>query len=84
MTDTEKNTAANTDENLTFEIALHELETVVSQIEDKKTSLDEAIELFKRGSQLSKVCESKLTDAKERIKQLVSEEEVDLTIPSKD
>lgn len=84
MVDTEKNTAANTDENLTFEIALHELETVVSQIEDKKTSLDEAIELFKRGSQLSKVCESKLTDAKERIKQLVSEEEVDLTIPSKD
>lgn len=84
MVATEKNTAANTDENLTFEIALHELETVVSQIEDKKTSLDEAIELFKRGSQLSKVCESKLTDAKERIKQLVAEEEVDLTIPSQD
>lgn len=71
-------------ETLTFEEALKELEIVVRKIEDKQTTLDEAIDLFKRGSQLSQICESKLTDAQMRIKQLVGDQEVDLTIPSND
>lgn len=69
---------------LSFEEALQELETVVKQIEDKQTTLDQAIELFKRGSQLSKICESKLQDAQIRIKQLVGDEEVDLTLPQQE
>lgn len=69
---------------LSFEEALQELETVVKQIEDKQTTLDQAIELFKRGSQLSKICEGRLQDAQSRIKQLVGDEEVDLTLPQQE
>lgn len=67
------------DAELSFEVALKELETVVNKIEDKDTTLDTAIDLFKRGTQLSKICENKLTDAKMRIKQLVGDEEQELS-----
>ncbi len=56
---------------LTFEEALKELETVVSRLESNDLSLDEAIELFKRGITLSAHCNAKLERAEGMVKLLI-------------
>ena len=56
------------------------METVVSKLEAKETTLDEAVSLFKQGTELSAVCEKKLTEAAGKIKQLVGNEESDFNV----
>ncbi|MCM8900887.1 exodeoxyribonuclease VII small subunit [Caldicoprobacter algeriensis] len=56
---------------LTFEEALRELEIVVSRLESNDLSLDEAIELFKRGISLSAHCNAKLERAEGMVKLLI-------------
>ena len=69
-----------TDKELTFEQALKQLETVASKLEAKETTLDEAVSLSKQGTELSAVCEKKLTEAAGKIKQLVGNEESDFNV----
>ena len=52
---------------LTFEKALEELESLVARMEDGKLPLEESLAAYKRGAELIKFCESKLTDAQARI-----------------
>ncbi|MFO7154631.1 MAG: exodeoxyribonuclease VII small subunit [Caldicoprobacter oshimai] len=56
---------------LTFEEALRELEIIVSRLESNDLSLDEAIELFKRGVSLSAHCNAKLERAEGMVKLLI-------------
>ncbi|MFS8500394.1 MAG: exodeoxyribonuclease VII small subunit [Caldicoprobacter sp.] len=56
---------------LTFEEALKELEMVISRLESNDLSLDEAIELFKRGVSLSAHCNAKLERAEGTVKLLI-------------
>ncbi|SFP91390.1 exodeoxyribonuclease VII small subunit [Caldicoprobacter faecalis] len=56
---------------LTFEEALRELEIIVSRLESSDLSLDEAIELFKRGVSLSAHCNAKLERAEGMVKLLI-------------
>lgn len=56
---------------LTFEEALRELEIIVSRLESNDLSLDEAIELFKRGISLSAHCNAKLERAEGMVKLLI-------------
>ena len=58
-------------ENLSFEEALKELETIVKRLEEGKVNLEDAIEAYERGSQLKAHCEKKLRDAKMRVEQIV-------------
>lgn len=58
-------------ENLSFEDALRELETIVRHLEEGKTSLDEAIKAYERGAALRALCEQKLKDARLRVDQIV-------------
>lgn len=58
-------------ENLSFEEALKELETIVKRLEEGKVSLEDAIGAYERGSQLKAHCEKKLRDAKMRVEQIV-------------
>jgi len=52
---------------LTFEEALKELETVVGKLERGDVSLEDSIDLYKRGADLKAACERKLADAEEKI-----------------
>ena len=56
---------------LTFEEAMDELETVVRQLEGGKIKLDEAVAVYERGAKLKALCAQKLQDAKVKIDKLV-------------
>jgi len=51
----------------TFEEAIMRLEELVGKLENGETSLDEALKLFEEGTQLSKLCSRRLTDAEQKI-----------------
>ena len=53
-----------------FESALSELETLVKTLEDGNLSLEQSLELFERGVQLSRYCHTKLEQAERRIEVL--------------
>lgn len=57
--------------NLSFEEAMEELETVVRQLETGKIKLDEAVAVYERGVKLKNLCEEKLKSAKSKIDKLV-------------
>jgi exodeoxyribonuclease VII small subunit len=54
-------------DNLTFEKALEELESLVAKMEDGRLPLEESLAAYQRGAALIKFCEGKLTDAQARI-----------------
>ena len=54
-------------EQMTFEQAMKELETVVSQLERGDVALDQSIALYERGAKLKKRCEDELKRAEEKV-----------------
>ena len=50
-----------------FESAIGELETVVKTLEAGDLSLEQSLQLFERGVQLSRFCHTRLEDAERRI-----------------
>lgn len=54
-------------EDLTFEDAMKELESVVGQLERGDVALDASIELYERGAALKKRCETLLKSAEEKV-----------------
>jgi exodeoxyribonuclease VII small subunit len=59
--------------NASYEDSLARLEEIVQRLESGKLSLDESLLLFEEGSQLTKVCQKRLTEAELRIERLVGE-----------
>ena len=57
-----------------FEEAMAELEDVVEKLEKGELSLDESIEQFQKGVELSKFCTKKLDEAERRITILLEKE----------
>lgn len=58
--------ATKTEENLSFEEALAELEKITRELENGSTSLEDSIALYERGVLLRTICEKKLKDAEGR------------------
>lgn len=56
---------------LSFEEALEELEKIVNSLENNETPLEDAIQLYQRGNELKKHCESTLRTAEERVQKIV-------------
>ena len=54
-------------DQLTFEAALKELETVVGQLERGDVALEQSIALYERGAALKARCEQKLQEAEEKV-----------------
>lgn len=54
-------------ENMSFEQAMKELETVVGQLERGDVALDASISLYERGATLKKRCEDELKRAEEKV-----------------
>ncbi len=56
-----------------FEEALAQLKEIVKKLESDGIELDEAIEVYKKGIDLSKFCQGKLTEASELIATVIDE-----------
>ena len=54
-------------EQMSFEDAMKELETVVGQLERGDVALDQSIALYERGAALKARCEAKLKEAEEKV-----------------
>ena len=57
-------------EPIRFEQALAELETILRDLEDGTTSLEEALERYERGVRLLRQCYSQLKDAEQKVRLL--------------
>lgn len=54
-------------ENLSFEDALKELETIVEKLERGEVSLDDAVAAYERGAVLKKLCQDRLDEARLKV-----------------
>jgi len=54
-------------EELSFEAAMTELETVVRQLEAGQVPLEDSIRLYERGAKLKEHCEARLKAAEARV-----------------
>ena len=57
-------------EDLSFEQALQELETIVRNLESGQVALDDAINAYERGAKLKQHCASKLKEAQTRVQSI--------------
>ena len=51
-----------------FERAIAELETLVSQMESDKLPLEQSINAYKRGAELLQICQKSLSDAEQQVR----------------
>lgn len=54
-------------DEMSFEEAMRELETVVGQLERGDVALEDSIKLYERGAALKARCETKLREAEEKV-----------------
>ncbi len=59
-------------DELSFEEALKQLETIVDAMENESLPLEKLVECYEKGVRLQQVCQNKLKQAEERIQQLES------------
>jgi exodeoxyribonuclease VII small subunit len=65
-------------EAVSFEKAMEELEGIVVKLEKGELTLDESIDFFQRGVELSKYCSKRLDEAERRITLLIEGENGEL------
>jgi exodeoxyribonuclease VII small subunit len=73
--------SAKSDESPSFENALARLESLVKEMEGGTLSLDRMMACFEEGSQLVKVCETKLNEVEKKIEILVKKGDAHATQP---
>lgn len=61
-------------DSLTFEDAIQKLEVIVERLEEGEVPLEEAIEIFKEGMNLSKICQDKLKYVEDQLAQMLTED----------
>ena len=54
----------------TFESSMSRLDEIVTLLEENEQPLDETVKLFEEGLKLVKICDDKLREFEERVKQL--------------
>lgn len=60
-------------EELTFEQALEELDALVRKMESGALGLDESIAAYRRGAELARYCQARLSAAEQEIRKLDGE-----------
>jgi exodeoxyribonuclease VII small subunit len=63
-----KNSPAPISDDITFEAAVSELETIVSQMENNQLPLQDALAGFKRGTLLLQHCQKTLADVEQQVR----------------
>lgn len=64
---------AKPEEQLTFETALAELESIVETMENGQLPLEKSLSAYKRGAELLQFCQRQLQDAQQQVKVLESD-----------
>lgn len=57
-------------ERLSFEDALRQLESIVEQLESQEITLEDSVQLYEKGMELSKLCNKVLHQAELKIQQV--------------
>ncbi|ASA56595.1 exodeoxyribonuclease VII small subunit [Vibrio gazogenes] len=65
--------ASKKPENMSYEATIEELDTLVNQLENGDLPLDDALKTFERGIALARAGQTKLNDAEQRVKILLSD-----------
>lgn len=66
-----------------FEKALEELESLVEQLESGELTLDQSLQQFKRGVELTRHCQGVLEQAQQVVEQLIEPEDESSAAPLK-
>ena len=61
-----------------FEEAMHELEETVKKLESGQATLEESMELFEKGVNLSRECQKLLADAQLKVTKLIAENDTEV------
>lgn len=56
-----------------FETAMQDLETLVQKMEDGEMTLEASLKAFEEGIQLTRICQTALKDAEQRVVELSSD-----------
>jgi exodeoxyribonuclease VII small subunit len=67
-------------EDMTYEQAFNELESIVNDLETGEHTLEEALALFERGQALARRCAQLLEDAELKVQELSGEDLVDFDL----
>ena len=67
-------------EQLSFEQAYEQLEKLIEKIEAEELPLEQALQFFEQGIQLTQQCRHLLTDAQRRVTQLLDGQEIPLVL----
>lgn len=62
-------------ERLSFEDALRQLESIVEQLESQEITLEDSVQLYEKGMELSKLCNKVLHQAELKIQQVNDQQE---------
>jgi len=60
--------------DVNFEKALGELEALVTKMEEGDLSLEESLKAFEQGVKLTRDCQTRLTEAEQRVQMLMEEQ----------
>lgn len=63
--------AMTTKQSLSFETAISELEQIVAQLESGDLELDQSLKLFERGIELTRLSQTKLQEAEQKVQILM-------------
>ena len=55
---------------ISFEEALKQLEDIVDKLEKGEVSLDDAVKAYEKGSELKKLCQDRLDEARLKVEQI--------------
>ncbi|GIN38324.1 MULTISPECIES: exodeoxyribonuclease VII small subunit [Heyndrickxia] len=61
------------DETLSFEEAMEQLEVIVQRLEKGDVPLEEALTIYKKGMELSKLCHDKLKTVEEQLTSIITD-----------
>jgi exodeoxyribonuclease VII small subunit len=64
-----------------FEKSLEELEALVEQLESGELNLDQSLQQFKRGVELTRHCQSVLEQAQQTVEQLLDPQDEGSAVP---
>jgi exodeoxyribonuclease VII small subunit len=62
------------EQKLSFEEAMEHLEEIVEKLEEGDVPLEEAINIYKQGMELSKLCHDKLKNVESQLTQILTED----------
>ncbi|MES2500898.1 MAG: exodeoxyribonuclease VII small subunit [Pseudomonadota bacterium] len=74
--------AAPANDGISFEQAIVELETIVSQMELGNLALDESFNAYKRGAELLKICQQSLNNVEQQVRVLTDAQKLASFEPS--